>query len=170
MKEATHRRCQYCGESFPANPLRPQQRFCSRAHKERHRAEQRRTQDPERVRARERDWAERNRDGIRARQRTSYQQNPKPFIARSRKARAEQKTYLDAVKLELGCIDCGYGHAGGDLPELLEFDHVRGEKRFSLGDGTVRARETLDAEIAKCDVRCVSCHRIRTLKATAHCG
>ena len=58
------------------------------------------------------------------------------------------------------CVDCGVG----DLV-VLEFDHVRGEKRGNVTelarDGCSLAR--LKAEIVKCDVRCASCHRRRTL-------
>lgn len=57
------------------------------------------------------------------------------------------------------CVDCGI-----ELPpEVMECDHVRGTKSFALTQGTVR-RRTLDAvlaEIAKCDVRCPNCHRMR---------
>lgn len=47
---------------------------------------------------------------------------------------------------------------------VLEFDHVRGVKK---GDVSLMARQglalkTIDAEIAKCDVRCANCHRRRT--------
>jgi hypothetical protein len=62
------------------------------------------------------------------------------------------------VKLEAGCIDCGY--AG--CPEALQFDHVNGEKVSGIGRMTGFAQETLTAELAKCVVRCANCHAIRT--------
>jgi hypothetical protein len=57
------------------------------------------------------------------------------------------------------CVDCGESD-----PVVLEFDHVRGEKRDAVqelvGDGhTLRI---VMAEIAKCDVRCANCHRRKT--------
>jgi hypothetical protein len=57
------------------------------------------------------------------------------------------------------CADCGEAD-----PVVLEFDHVRGEKRADISR-LVRhaaAAATLDAEIAKCDVVCMNCHRRRT--------
>jgi hypothetical protein len=57
-----------------------------------------------------------------------------------------------------GCTDCGEQD-----PVVLEFDH-RADKR----EAVVRlacgcSLETLRQEIAKCDVRCANCHRVRTL-------
>ena len=63
-------------------------------------------------------------------------------------------------KLDRGCADCGYC----EHPDALEFDHVRGEKRDILSRLKNYAKneaELLD-EIAKCDVVCANCHRIRT--------
>jgi hypothetical protein len=58
------------------------------------------------------------------------------------------------------CQDC----AAAD-PVVLEFDHVRGEKRLevSLLVNRAASRATLDREFAKCDVVCVNSHRRRTL-------
>jgi len=59
------------------------------------------------------------------------------------------------------CVDCGE-----DDVVVLDFDHVRGEKRDNV---TTMARQgvgldLLKAEIAKCDVRCANCHRRATAK------
>jgi len=47
---------------------------------------------------------------------------------------------------------------------VMEFDHVSGEKRFNLNDLTNMSAswETIEAEIAKCEVICANCHRHRT--------
>lgn len=59
------------------------------------------------------------------------------------------------------CSDCGESD-----PLVLEFDHVLGEKRYNLGDLPSRysSWETIQAEIAKCEVRCANCHRRITAK------
>jgi hypothetical protein len=58
------------------------------------------------------------------------------------------------------CVDCGE-----DNPVVLEFDHRnRDEKIKSVSHMTTHSRESVMAEVAKCDVRCVNCHRLRTAK------
>lgn len=55
------------------------------------------------------------------------------------------------------CADCGH-----QFPRCcMDFHHIVGEKRFSVGKGTCRATSTLIKEIAKCIVICSNCHRIR---------
>jgi hypothetical protein len=48
----------------------------------------------------------------------------------------------------------------------MDFDHRPGEKKlFAMGSAGVQVRVSLEgllAEIAKCDVVCANCHRIRT--------
>lgn len=56
------------------------------------------------------------------------------------------------------CADCAISYP----LVCMDFDHVRGTKRFSIGTSVGRRTEDLLAEIAKCDVVCSNCHRIRT--------
>jgi hypothetical protein len=46
----------------------------------------------------------------------------------------------------------------------MDFDHVRGEKLFEIGQAPSKGASlaTLLAEIAKCEVVCSNCHRQRT--------
>lgn len=67
---------------------------------------------------------------------------------------AEQRKFLNEYKAGLGCLDCGG-------LECLEFDHVRGTKCFTIGDGKLWPRGTLLEEVAKCEVRCHDCHTAR---------
>ena len=59
------------------------------------------------------------------------------------------------------CVDCGETD-----PLVLEFDHVRGEKRGHMAtlirNGATIAK--LQEEIDKCEVRCANCHRRKTVK------
>lgn len=59
------------------------------------------------------------------------------------------------------CIDCGNTN-----PVVLEFDHVRGEKIAPVSKLARDAwsLDSLKEEIAKCDVRCANCHRLKTAK------
>lgn len=48
----------------------------------------------------------------------------------------------------------------------MDFDHVRGKKSFNIGGGKMGTPsfEAIEVEIAKCDLVCANCHRIRTEK------
>lgn len=96
-----------------------------------------------------------------------YPANKEKHKARVRVNDARRHTDLkaksDGYKLEKGCQDCGYR----DHPEALDFDHVRGEKLFNVGDMVRRHRSSWDkilTEIEKCEVVCANCHRVRTAK------
>ena len=76
--------------------------------------------------------------------------------------RIELQDRNDAIKLAAGCADCGWrGWARG-----LDWDHVRGVKLRSIAAMIANGRpwtEILE-EMAKCDVVCANCHRIRTAR------
>jgi hypothetical protein len=59
------------------------------------------------------------------------------------------------------CLDCGKTFH----PVCMDFDHVRGVKRMgvSIIIKNGMSLEFLKEEIAKCDLVCANCHRIRTL-------
>lgn len=54
------------------------------------------------------------------------------------------------------CVDCGFTDV-----RCLDFDHVRGEKLFTIGKSFTFKWERILSEIGKCEVRCANCHRIR---------
>lgn len=55
-------------------------------------------------------------------------------------------------------MDCGNSFPS----ECMDFDHVRGTKLVQVSDLTWSNETTLMTEIAKCDLVCANCHRIRT--------
>lgn len=68
---------------------------------------------------------------------------------------------VNKFKMDKGCIDCDYNKH----PEALDFDHLpEFEKKYEVSRlaRSNAAPETLWAEIAKCEVRCTNCHRIKT--------
>jgi hypothetical protein len=77
-------------------------------------------------------------------------------------SRADKRRYIDSLKTGKPCSDCG----GTFPPVAMDFDHVRGIKRFSVSKigGSQMAMETLLEEIAKCELVCSNCHRVRTQK------
>ncbi|KKL20663.1 hypothetical protein LCGC14_2453200 [marine sediment metagenome] len=111
-------------------------------YQKRHRAENR-----EQVAAYGKQYREANREQIAVQQ--------KQYHAAHRRAGLR---ILAEIKLKSGCVDCGYdGHTAA-----LDFDHVRGEKIKDVSRMVTGSREKLMAEIAKCEVRCANCHRIKT--------
>jgi hypothetical protein len=64
-----------------------------------------------------------------------------------------------AAKAGQPCTDCG----GVFHQAAMEFDHVpeRGPKLFNLGRSD-RSVKAVEIEMAKCDIVCANCHRIRT--------
>lgn len=90
--------------------------------------------------------------------------------SRSKAASASQRKKRDTIqafKTAQGCADCGYSAN----PVALDFDHREGEtKSFPIASKISSFRlDRLWAEIAKCDVVCANCHRIRTHDRQQHC-
>ena len=77
-----------------------------------------------------------------------------------RKRRQANQDRIVALK-DAPCSDCG-----GRFPSCaMDFDHRPGEvKKHQLGGmtKTVYSWAVIEAEIAKCDLVCANCHRIRT--------
>ena len=82
-------------------------------------------------------------------------------LTRNTRVNAENKRRLYAYLAEHPCVDCGQT----DI-RCLEFDHVRGNKSASITRmlNTGVTWSVIKAEIAKCEVRCANCHRIKTLE------
>lgn len=77
----------------------------------------------------------------------------------SAKRLVRNKAYVLAHLMANPCVDCGETSV-----VLLEHDHVRGKKTAAVTFLMYRKvpLQKLLEEIAKCDVRCVSCHRLKT--------
>lgn len=76
--------------------------------------------------------------------------------------RRAAREYIAEIKQHAVCADCPPG-TNTWPPCVLHFDHVpgRGPKLFNVGAGDY-AIETVQAEIAKCDMVCANHHAIRT--------
>ena len=93
-------------------------------------------------------------------------QNNKAYYKNKAKERSK-KIYIEYSKKIYNylktypCVDCGESD-----PRVLEFDHVRGNKKFYV---SVMLRQgyawsTIEEEISKCEVRCCNCHRKKSKK------
>jgi hypothetical protein len=72
--------------------------------------------------------------------------------------RTEQNGLLIQGAKSVPCMDCGASYP----PYVMDFDHVRGKKLFDIGRMRSQTAAKIMSEIAKCDVVCANCHRIRT--------
>lgn len=75
----------------------------------------------------------------------------------SKRAVEKKKTLLLSAK-DKPCTDCHHKFP----PCVMDFDHVRGKKKFGVGHLYSHSYKDIRKEIAKCDVVCANCHRIRT--------
>jgi hypothetical protein len=57
------------------------------------------------------------------------------------------------------CVDCGESD-----PIVLDFDHVRGEKKVDVSSMSSYCLASVQEEMSKCEVRCANCHRRKTAK------
>lgn len=63
------------------------------------------------------------------------------------------------------CMDCGNKFP----PYVMDYDHVRGTRTIEVSAAVARGwsvKRVLE-EIAKCDLVCTNCHRIRTFRSGA---
>lgn len=90
------------------------------------------------------------------------------MLVRSARAeiRANKWALAQQIKLQRGCVDCGYReHA-----IALQFDHVGNNKKASVSN-LIRSDyswKTVLEEIAKCEVRCANCHAVMTAVRKQH--
>lgn len=96
--------------------------------------------------------------------RKHYQKNKDYYKSKAKERKLRElprrKAIISRYKLWKGCVDCGYkAHA-----EALDFDHVRGEKKFNISEklSSVGKWKDIKDEIRKCEVRCANCHRVIT--------
>lgn len=91
--------------------------------------------------------------------RSWYLRNREATIERTKRALLAAKEWIWSLKSG-PCKDCLRTYP----PYVMDFDHRPGEtKLFEISKGYRRnARVTVLAEIAKCDLVCANCHRIRT--------
>lgn len=78
-------------------------------------------------------------------------------------SKAKQKAflaqYIRSLKEKSPCMDCGIKYPY----YVMDFDHVRGQKQKNVMELIpTLSKKKIDEEIAKCEIVCSNCHRIRT--------
>jgi hypothetical protein len=80
-------------------------------------------------------------------------------ILREVERRARVRFNLWFEQLKAGpCVDCGYTYDA----ICMDWDHVRGRKRYNVGAMRGMKKAIILREIAKCELVCANCHRVRT--------
>lgn len=75
------------------------------------------------------------------------------------KSKAARMHWVRLYKMSMGCADCGYN----EHPAALDFDHKPDtDKIRDIKSGQQFGWQALMDEVAKCEVVCANCHRIRT--------
>ncbi|MBX3468894.1 MAG: hypothetical protein KF878_18650 [Planctomycetes bacterium] len=114
-----------------------------------------------------------SKDGLQPHCRECNRRASRAYYARNRekhkdvvaeKSRLYLKRNRDIVLRHLAshpCVDCGEADV-----VVLEFDHIRGRKIREVQRLAARCvtPDVLHEEIAKCEVRCVNCHRVKTAR------
>lgn len=86
--------------------------------------------------------------------------NPEHWRSVRKKYNARKRDLVHEAKNK-PCSDCKIQYPF----YIMQFDHVRGEKLFDIGQHQAQGGwgfEVLKAEIEKCDVVCSNCHAERT--------
>ncbi len=92
-------------------------------------------------------------------QRGWHQRNKIKRNALIRERKAAMNEYIQSIKSQLYCIDCGQQH-----PATLHFHHLNSEdKQFNIGEAVRKGfgPNRIKQEIEKCIVLCANCHAIR---------
>ncbi|ACH62143.1 hypothetical protein MYRNA_144 [Mycobacterium phage Myrna] len=91
--------------------------------------------------------------------RAHYYANKQPYLDRAKAQRTAMSVW--ARQLKSGpCTDCG----GTFHHFQMDWDHIGDDKEFDVGKA-VRigyGKKRILAEIAKCELVCANCHRLRT--------
>jgi hypothetical protein len=84
----------------------------------------------------------------------------------TKKRVAEHRAKVQQYKAERGCADCGWGPSDPRFhPSALDLDHRPNEnKLYTIAAMMSLGWNTIATEIAKCDVVCARCHRLRTIE------
>lgn len=75
------------------------------------------------------------------------------------KQKAALAKYIQEYKERHPCMDCKTSYPY----YVMDFDHVRGKKHKNVAELIpTLSKKKIDEEIAKCEVVCSNCHRVRT--------
>jgi hypothetical protein len=100
----------------------------------------------------------RERERRRQAQRAWYARNRAAECAKRKKREAAIRQAVRELKSNTPCADCKrkYPHY------VMDFDHIRGKKAHNISTLMRKPTQQVWREIAKCELVCSNCHRVRT--------
>jgi len=169
--------CRKCGQNKPLTDF-PKRRsssdgrdvwckVCKKAYNARYYAENQAA-----ILSQKKDYWDSNKETLKPKNRARWAKNRKRYgeaarrwrranrgalLAYYRQRGVDHRAFTDSLK-DCPCLDCG----GTFSPYVMEFDHVRGVKRFDIGRMANHSRAAVEAELVKCDLVCCVCHRVRS--------
>lgn len=97
--------------------------------------------------------------------RSHYERNKDSYLEKNKEIRERNRAYVRSIKESGACSDCGISDF-----RVLDFDHLPGQEKRAEVSRMVAygfSIESIKKEIAKCDLVCANCHRIRTHERNA---
>ena len=83
----------------------------------------------------------------------------------SKRRRDKNYEWVWSLKSKTPCSDCGQIYH----PSIMEFDHKDPSAKRGMVSGLMNCNlQTIQAEIAKCDIVCSNCHQYRTFVRGHH--
>lgn len=82
--------------------------------------------------------------------------NPIRNKKKMRKRAARNRSIVLETKHQ-PCSDCKVSYP----PIVMDFHHVKGVKKFSIARSDTKSKKMLLDEIAKCELLCANCHRLK---------
>jgi hypothetical protein len=88
-----------------------------------------------------------------------YERNKTYYLKKNKKHLNIKKDFVSTLK-KVKCADCKHKFP----PECMDFDHLNDDKLNNVSQLLNTGWKRLKEEIAKCEIVCSNCHRIRTKK------
>lgn len=89
---------------------------------------------------------------------STYRSDCKKCVAKRAASRREEvRSLIISLKSE-PCSDCGIPYPY----YVMDFDHKTDDKDFNISEMRFHSKDAVLREVAKCDLVCSNCHRIRT--------
>ncbi len=110
----------------------------------------------DRITKRQKKYREDNLERLKKRDKEYYYKHHSKRLEANKNRRETLKNFIYQYKKKRGCKKCGYNK----YPEILEFHHNKGIKKFKISSQNHLSVKLVKLEIKKCIVLCPNCHRI----------